>query len=371
MAAKPHSDDSDDEPRPDDAERLRRLTDPQEPAPPPADDPHRTVPWSPEPDSGPDPPDDDPYATQTWRPRSEATDPEPATTSIGSGDAPLPRPVPQRDPARTQVQPRVAYPEATRAAAPRRGRAGKRKRGWRYTLRRIYRFAATTAAVLTFLGIVVGVFALTLGIYEYFRIAATLPDVAELRDRAADFESTFIYDRDGNLLYEVNDPQAGRRTYVPLDQISPYVIAATLATEDHDYWNNLGFDPVAIGRALWQNYREGEIVSGASTITQQLARALLLEPEERAQQTNERKLREIILAAQMRAEYEPDEILELYLNEIYYGNLAYGIEAAAQTYFEKRASELNFAEAAFLAGLPQSPANYDVYQDPKLTFTRQ
>ncbi|HAX68905.1 MAG TPA: penicillin-binding protein, partial [Anaerolineae bacterium] len=110
---------------------------------------------------------------------------------------------------------------------------------------------------------------------------------------------------------------------------------------------------------------------GASTITQQLARALLLSPEERAQRTYTRKTREIILAAEITRRYTKDEILELYLNEIYYGNLAYGIEAAAETYFGKTAKDLTLGEAAFLAGLPQSPAVYDIYTNPEVTLTRQ
>jgi membrane peptidoglycan carboxypeptidase len=124
-------------------------------------------------------------------------------------------------------------------------------------------------------------------------------------------------------------------------------------------------------RALWQNYSSGGTVSGASTITQQLARALLLSPEERAERTYTRKGREIILAAEITRRYTKDQILELYLNEIYYGNLAYGVEAAAETYFNKSAKELTLAEAAFLAGLPQSPAVYDIYTNPQAALLRQ
>jgi membrane carboxypeptidase/penicillin-binding protein len=98
---------------------------------------------------------------------------------------------------------------------------------------------------------------------------------------------------------------------------------------------------------------------GGSTITQQLARALILETEFASQRTTERKIVEIIVASEIKRKYTKNEILEIYLNEIFYGNRAYGIEAAAQTYFRKPASELNPAEAAFLAGLPQSPATYD------------
>ncbi|RJP49558.1 MAG: PBP1A family penicillin-binding protein [Anaerolineaceae bacterium] len=218
------------------------------------------------------------------------------------------------------------------------------------------------------------VFGLCVGsyfIYQYYAIANTLPEVGDLRDRASQFETTRILDRNGQLLYEILDPTAGRRTYIPIEDISPNLVAATIATEDKDFYNHPGFDPYAIMRALWQNYRGGGTISGASTITQQLARALLLSPEERAERTYTRKSREIILAAEITRRYSKDEILELYLNEIYYGNLAYGVEAAAETYFGKSAKDLTLGEASFLAGLPQSPAVYDIYTNPEVTLIRQ
>lgn len=207
-------------------------------------------------------------------------------------------------------------------------------------------------------------------VYQYFTIAATLPSVDGLKERASQFETTRIYDRNGQLLYELLDPNAGRRTYIPLKQISPYVIAATIATEDKEFYNHPGFNPVAIARALVQNYTSGEVVSGASTITQQLARALLLEPSERTEVSVRRKAREIILAAEITRRYSKDEILELYLNEIYYGNLAYGIEAAAETYFNTTADKLDLAQSAFLAGLPQAPAVYDIFTNRDETLFR-
>jgi penicillin-binding protein 1C len=211
----------------------------------------------------------------------------------------------------------------------------------------------------------------SVAVIRYFSIASTLPEISDLRAKASQFETTRILDRNGNVLYEILDPQAGRRTYVPLDKISPYLIAATIATEDKDYYNHPGFDPVAISRALWQNYTTGDITSGASTITQQLARALLLSPEERNQKTVERKAREIVLAAEITRRYSKEVILELYLNENYYGNLAYGIEAAAETYFNTTADKLNLGESAFLAGLPQAPAVYDIFVNREETLRRQ
>ncbi len=180
-----------------------------------------------------------------------------------------------------------------------------------------------------------------------------------------------ILDRNGNVLYEITDPNAGRRTYVPLSKISPYVLAATIATEDKNFYSHPGFDPLAILRAFWQNYQnEGETVSGASTITQQLARNLLFSPEERVEQSYQRKVREALAAAEITRRYSKDEILELYLNEFFYGNRAYGIEAAAETYFNTTADKLTFSQAAFLAGLPQAPGVYDIFTNREATLKR-
>ncbi|MBV6397590.1 MAG: Monofunctional biosynthetic peptidoglycan transglycosylase [Anaerolineales bacterium] len=223
---------------------------------------------------------------------------------------------------------------------------------------------------LVFAGVVIGLIGLTIALYGYYSIARTLPSVEDLQARASQFETTRILDRNGAVLYEILDPNAGRRTYVPLDKISPYVVAATLATEDKDFYSHPGFDAWAIVRALWENYRTGGQGGGASTITQQLARALLLSPEERAERTIQRKAREIILAAEITRRYSKDEILELYLNEIYYGNLAYGIEAASETYFGVTADKLTLAQAAFLAGLPQSPGVYDIHTNRDVTLER-
>jgi len=211
----------------------------------------------------------------------------------------------------------------------------------------------------------------SIAIYQYSRISSTLPDVTELRENAAKFETTRILDRNGNVLYEILDPNAGRRTYVPLEEISPELIAATIATEDKDFFTNPGFDLWAMTRALWQNYTAGEIRSGASTITQQLARALLLDPSERYEQTYERKAREIVLSYKITNEYSKEEILELYLNENFYGNMAYGVQAAAETYFLTSADSLNLWQSSFLAGLPQGPSIYDIYNNREATLYRQ
>lgn len=211
---------------------------------------------------------------------------------------------------------------------------------------------------------------LSTALIAYAVIARTLPPPEELRTRATSFQSTRIYDREGGLLYETikpDDPAAGRRTEVPLARISPYLIAATIATEDANFYRHAGVDPVALTRALYYAVLERDIVSGASTIPQQLVKRILLSPE----QTMTRKVREAILAAEVSRTYEKDQILELYLNELYYGSLAYGAAAAAETYFGKDVAELTLAEAALLAGLPQLPAFYDPYTQPERAKRRQ
>ncbi len=215
---------------------------------------------------------------------------------------------------------------------------------------------AIVATVVLFFFLSVGV-----AVVGYFAIASRLPSPGELEAHQTTFVSSKIYDHEGKLLYEVTDPQGGRRTYVRLDEISRDLINATVATEDRDFWLHPGFDPIAILRAVYYNLSEGRVVSGGSTITQQLARNVLLTPEERVQETAWRKIKEVVLAAELTRIYPKGDILEIYLNELYYGNLAYGIQAAADTYFGVDAADLTLAQASFLAGLPQSPATYDPF----------
>ena len=175
------------------------------------------------------------------------------------------------------------------------------------------------------------------------------------------FQTTFVYDRNGHLLAELIGE--GRREWVSLDQISPHLINATIATEDATFFTNPGVDPVRIAGAALQNVEQGEIVSGASTITMQLARNLFLGSEERYDQTFDRKIAEAGLASELTRTYTKEELLELYLNLLNYGHLGYGPQAAARTYFGKSAAELNLAEATLIAGIPQSPARFDLFDD--------
>ncbi|MCX6045728.1 MAG: PBP1A family penicillin-binding protein [Chloroflexi bacterium] len=214
------------------------------------------------------------------------------------------------------------------------------------------------------------VLALSIGLIAYAMIATTLPKPEELESSANALHSTYIYDRDGNLLSQLFNPDdvnAGRRTIVPLSQIPEVLQKATISTEDANFYEHSGIDPVALLRALYYAVRTRDLVSGASTIPQQLVKMVFLSPERSAT----RKIKEAILSTEISRQYDKDKILEIYLNKIYYGNLAYGAEAAAKTYFNKDVKDLTLAEASLLAGLPQLPAYYDPYTHPDRARKRQ
>ena len=183
------------------------------------------------------------------------------------------------------------------------------------------------------------------------------------------FQTTRILDRNGALLAELWSE--GRRTWVPLSRVSHHLIDATIAAEDATFYINTGVDTARVLGAALQNYEEGKVVSGASTITMQLARNLFLGPDERYEQSMDRKMLEAGLAQELTTLFSKDEILEMYLNLANYSHLAYGPEAASQVYFGKPASELTLAEASLIAGIPQQPANLDPYRDLPAVKARQ
>lgn len=303
-----------------------------------------------------------PGATQVRPPAKPGSE---STTYIGARPSPARRP-PAAPPGQRQAAPPTTQPKreqrppqpppSGRRPAPPPSINTKAKRPM--TAGRIGRGLFVTLLVL----FVVGLLAASAAAIGYSLVAADLPRPTELRNRASTFETARIYDRNGQLLYALADPNAGNRTYVPLDRISPYLVQATIATEDKRFYDNPGFDVIGLVRAVVEAAREGEAVAGTSTITQQLVRATLLDEDERTERSYRRKVREIILAAEISRTYSKEEILELYLNEIYYGNLAYGIEAAANTYFNKSAADLTLAEASLLAGLPGPGAVGSLYR---------
>lgn len=184
-------------------------------------------------------------------------------------------------------------------------------------------------------------------------------------------QSTKILDREGRLLYDSAGSTDAHHTYMPIDQMPARLKQAVIATEDSSFYSNPGIEPRAIMRAAFTNLRHGEARSGGSTITQQLARNLYFDPKERASTSPLRKIREAVLALRLDRSLSKDEILEQYLNRVHFGNLAYGVEAAAHTYFGKGTRDLDLAESALLAGLLQSPAGYDPFTRMEAAKARQ
>ena len=198
----------------------------------------------------------------------------------------------------------------------------------------------------------------TIGIVDYF--AGDLPSIEAIQTANLE-QTTRIVDRNGNLieaLYHEN------RTVVPLDKISDKLQKATIATEDRTFYDNSGVDYRRLAIAIAYDLTHRASTLGGSTITQQVVKNDVLDTEEAQSRTVSRKFRELLLAEEMERRYTKQQILELYLNTINYGNGAYGAEAAAETYFQVHASELSWAQASFLAGLPQAPSDYDPFGTP-------
>ena len=183
-----------------------------------------------------------------------------------------------------------------------------------------------------------------------------------------------IYDRHGTLLYTYLDERYGVGNRVEIDQVSPWIRHATIAAEDASFYSNSGINVRGIARAAVENLKPGDGLfdgSGGSSITQQLVKQVYFSAEERAQRSITRKAREAAIAVHLTREYEKDQILEWYLQEISYGGVLIGIEAASQGYFGVAASDLTIAEAAFLAGLPQSPYEYNPFEHFDAATARQ
>lgn len=210
--------------------------------------------------------------------------------------------------------------------------------------------------------VLIGFVGIALAFAAYTSLTASLiPRLETIKGRTS-FETSRLYDRNGKVLYEFFG--TGRRTKVPLQRISPYLINGTISIEDKTFYTNPGVDYLGIARSAFGSLTAGSIVGGGSTISQQVIKQVVLTEQERSfdiETRVRRKVVEVVLAQEMSRQYSKDEVLELYLNEIYYGNLAYGIEAAANTYFKTTAANLTLPQAALLAGMPQLPNVYDPY----------
>jgi 1A family penicillin-binding protein len=228
------------------------------------------------------------------------------------------------------------------------------KRAWRNIKRLIRR----TPEWLRLTGIaLVALFLFGLGGVVIWAALVPIPSINDFQDRQVS-QSTQIYDRTGNvLLYDVHGEE--ERTSLPLDQISPYIQEATISIEDQTFYTNPGIDPVSIIRAVWADFTSASYAQGASTITQQVVKNALLTDDK----TLTRKIEEIILALRLTHAYSKDQILAAYLNETPYGGAIYGVEAASQYFFGVDASQVDLAQAAYLAALPQAPTYYSPYGD--------
>ena len=184
----------------------------------------------------------------------------------------------------------------------------------------------------------------------YMQIDQSLPSVEALKNYHPPLV-TSVYSADGEMISEFF---IERRYLVPLSELPPHLIKAFIAAEDSRFYEHGGLDLIGIFRAMLKNIQAGEIVQGGSTITQQVVKSLLLTPE----RTMMRKVKEAVLAQRIDNSLSKNEILYLYLNQIYFGAGAYGVEAAARAYFDKHASDLDLAEAALLAGLPKAPSRF-------------
>jgi membrane peptidoglycan carboxypeptidase len=181
-------------------------------------------------------------------------------------------------------------------------------------------------------------------------------------------QDTLIYDRNGGLLADIGK-QGDHRIVVPLSYISAWLVKATLATEDRTFYNNSGIDLGGIFRAAWADYTHHHINQGGSTISQQLVKQVFIGPNPAP--TLQRKLREAILAIALNRRYTKNEILEMYLNTIYYGSQSYGVESAARSFFKSNAHNVTLAQAAMLAGLPQAPTQNSPVLNPETAKRRQ
>ena len=207
------------------------------------------------------------------------------------------------------------------------------------------------------------VFVLTFGGYQTYAYINEAPTLEA--NKLSLPQSSTLFDAEGNKITDIVGKE--HRKVVSFDEIPEHVVNAFIAVEDVRYWEHNGVDIKRIGGAVVANIQDGFGAEGASTITQQVVKNMLLEPEK----TVKRKVQEAYLAMELEKQYSKEEILEMYLNKIYFGQGAYGVATAAETYFNKSLEELTTAEAALLAGLPQRPSGYDPYKHPDIATDRR
>jgi len=212
--------------------------------------------------------------------------------------------------------------------------------------------------IISFIGIILGI---SSGLI--FWSLADLPRIESLEEYKP-FVASKVYSSDGSVIAEF---YIERREFIPYYKIPESVKKAFIAIEDKRFYKHHGIDFIGIIRALYHDLRAGKVVQGGSTITQQLAKLLFLKPEK----SFSRKIKEAVLSLQIEKRYTKEEILGLYLNQAYFGTQAYGIGAAAKTYFNKSVNELTISEAALLASLPKAPSYYSPFRHPERSLKRR
>jgi penicillin-binding protein 1A len=232
-----------------------------------------------------------------------------------------------------------------------------------FLLRAVERLVKALLRIAFWSLLVLAALAMLVGWALWREVSGDLPPVAQLLDYRPP-AATRVYAADGT---QIGEFYVERRYLVSIDRVPEHVRLAFIAAEDADFYHHGGVDLASIGRAMRANLERGDIVQGASTITQQVVKQLLLSPE----RSFERKLKEVVLAVELETKLSKDEILYLYLNHIYFGAGTYGISAAAQQYFGREVPDLSLAEAAMLAGLPQAPSRHDPLRRPSAARRRQ
>lgn len=232
----------------------------------------------------------------------------------------------------------------------------ERRRSWRRRVKIVWLYIEVMALILL---------AVTLGAVggAFYSVAKMLPSSSDIAEYEPT-EATKIISSDGVVLAEVYEEN---RELVPITDVPKDLQNATVAIEDSRFYKHPGVDPRGIARAIYQNVRKGRRAQGGSTLTQQLARNIYLTREKKIS----RKLKEILLALELERNFTKEQILELYMNQVYYGSGSYGVQTASTVYFGKNVKDLSLAESALLAGLPQKPSSYSPYEDREAAHGRR
>lgn len=232
----------------------------------------------------------------------------------------------------------------------------RRQHPRRTLMRRLWLYTQVCFLFLVLVGLTV----VGSAFYSVVRLLPSSADIASYEPT----EATKIFSSDGVLLANVYEEN---REVVPIGDMPKDLQNATVAIEDERFYKHPGVDLQGIARAFYQNLKRGHLAQGGSTLTQQLARNIYLSREK----SFSRKLKEILLALELERNFSKEQILELYMNQVYYGSGAYGVQTAARVYFDKDVKDLTLAESALLAGLPQKPSSYSPYEDMEAAVKRR